>query len=277
MLRRSSFAESFNLTAPSSFPPLILAPYLGQSTSNHPVLSSPSHATHPVQPQITSFQRQLNLYGFRRITKGPDAGAYRHDWFLRDRPDLALQMKRSKQKSLAKGNNAAGNNGADTSVSPRIGGRPRSDSVQSYSSSCAPSPAFTSHSGTGVTPLLTNMGLGGAASPPTISLDDAGQQAQHQAAAVAQQRRGLQGPPATLPTSSGTGFAPTATTTTTTYHASFRGGGPSTGLGVLMSSHHGGQQQQQPIQLQHHQHTSPPPAKKYTAEQRVSFFLCSEE
>mmetsp|Transcript_383 Transcript_383/g.554 ORF Transcript_383/g.554 Transcript_383/m.554 type:complete len:391 (+) Transcript_383:166-1338(+) len=46
------------------------------------------------QSRYSSFQRQLNLYGFSRITQGRDSGGYYHEYFLRGRPALAIHMKR---------------------------------------------------------------------------------------------------------------------------------------------------------------------------------------
>jgi hypothetical protein len=49
--------------------------------------------------KLTSFQRQLNLYGFRRITKGDDHGAYFHPNFQRGRRDLISNIRRLPSKS----------------------------------------------------------------------------------------------------------------------------------------------------------------------------------
>lgn len=46
------------------------------------------------QTKWSSFARQLNLYGFIRISSGPDAGGYYHELFLKGKPSLAHHMRR---------------------------------------------------------------------------------------------------------------------------------------------------------------------------------------
>lgn len=51
------------------------------------------------QTKIASFQRQLNIYGFQRLTKtGVDKGGYYHELFLRGKPGLAMKIQRNKLK-----------------------------------------------------------------------------------------------------------------------------------------------------------------------------------
>jgi hypothetical protein len=50
------------------------------------------------QTKLTSFQRQLNLYGFNRLTTGKDSGGYYHELFLRGKEFLCKKMLRTKVK-----------------------------------------------------------------------------------------------------------------------------------------------------------------------------------
>ena len=68
------------------------------------VIHDPKEFTETVMPdffrqsKLTSFQRQLNLYGFNRITRGSDSGGYYHELFLRGKVFLCKKMIRTKIK-----------------------------------------------------------------------------------------------------------------------------------------------------------------------------------
>ena len=51
-----------------------------------------------IDTKLTSFQRQLNLYGFRRMNKGEYQGAYFHPKFIENRKDLLTFVKRVSTK-----------------------------------------------------------------------------------------------------------------------------------------------------------------------------------
>jgi HSF-type DNA-binding len=42
--------------------------------------------------KFTSFTRKLNRWGFSRMARGPETGAYYHKLFVRDKPELVFQM-----------------------------------------------------------------------------------------------------------------------------------------------------------------------------------------
>ena len=49
--------------------------------------------------KLSSFKRQLNLYGFRLLSHGPDAGAYYHETFHRDRREVSEKIVRPNSKN----------------------------------------------------------------------------------------------------------------------------------------------------------------------------------
>eukprot|EP00592_Proboscia_alata_P024970 CAMPEP_0194448074 /NCGR_PEP_ID=MMETSP0176-20130528/129364_1 /TAXON_ID=216777 /ORGANISM="Proboscia alata, Strain PI-D3" /LENGTH=657 /DNA_ID=CAMNT_0039275009 /DNA_START=1023 /DNA_END=2992 /DNA_ORIENTATION=+ len=55
--------------------------------------------------KYNSFTRQVNGWGFRRITQGPDHNSYYHEFFLRGLPHLCKRMRRLTAAGLSKNDN----------------------------------------------------------------------------------------------------------------------------------------------------------------------------
>jgi hypothetical protein len=54
------------------------------------------------QSLLSSFKRQLNLYGFEMITSGLSKGAYFHESFIRDKPELCRKLRRRDVKFISR-------------------------------------------------------------------------------------------------------------------------------------------------------------------------------
>ena len=58
------------------------------------------------QSRLSSFKRQLNLYGFELINTGPSRGGYFHELFIKDQPVLCRRMRRVAVKLQLKRDNS---------------------------------------------------------------------------------------------------------------------------------------------------------------------------
>jgi hypothetical protein len=89
--------RSFRVHKPKSFVQKIIPYYFNQS-------------------KYKSFQRQLHLYEFTRITRGPEAGAYGHPKFIRGVKSICLSLSPKKIKGKFSKKNKAQKMGDITSV-----------------------------------------------------------------------------------------------------------------------------------------------------------------
>ena len=69
--------KSFKIHRPQEFVETVLKQYFSQS-------------------RLKSFQRQLNIYGFKKVAMGPQKGGYQHKWFCRGKPELCRNIVRQR-------------------------------------------------------------------------------------------------------------------------------------------------------------------------------------
>jgi len=74
------------------------------------------------QTMYKSFQRQLNIYGFQRVTSGESKGSYTHDLLVRGKPDICRFMVRTKIKKKGSKSGGAGGLGGGSSSHHSTGG-----------------------------------------------------------------------------------------------------------------------------------------------------------
>jgi len=93
--------KSFVVLRPDVFATSILPRYFAPEGSNSLNAKTTPKVTQGVH-KYPSFTRKLNRWGFRQISRGPDAGAFCHELFQRDYPELCRGMVCQKSRKLKK-------------------------------------------------------------------------------------------------------------------------------------------------------------------------------
>jgi hypothetical protein len=89
-----SHGKAFRVHQPDAFARTVMPQYFKQQT------------------KYKSFLRQLNIYGFHRIKKGMDRGAYFHSMFTRENKSMSLRMAYQKIKGKTSTNKAVDDHAA---------------------------------------------------------------------------------------------------------------------------------------------------------------------
>lgn len=94
--------KSFVVLRPDVFVNQVLPRYFAAEGSKRGVAGANETATSiEGVHKYPSFTRKLNRWGFRQISRGPDAGAFCHDLFQRDDPSLCRGMVCKKSRKLS--------------------------------------------------------------------------------------------------------------------------------------------------------------------------------
>lgn len=94
--------KSFVVLRPDVFVTQVLPRYFAAEGTNRGVAGANETATSiEGVHKYPSFTRKLNRWGFRQISRGPDAGSFCHDLFQRDDPSLCRGMVCQKSRKLS--------------------------------------------------------------------------------------------------------------------------------------------------------------------------------
>ncbi len=99
--------KSFVIIRPDVFATHVLPRYFTPEGSNSPNARGNGGSVPQCVHKYPSFTRKLNRWGFRQVSRGPDAGAFYHELFLRDDPEKCRGMVCQKSRKSIKSRGGA--------------------------------------------------------------------------------------------------------------------------------------------------------------------------